>query len=61
MQFLCMVIFFRQPRFCDWGFNLGRGEECLKKWNLIPDKTDILVTHGPPIGKYLYTHIIKQS
>ncbi|XP_060573835.1 metallophosphoesterase MPPED2-like [Ruditapes philippinarum] len=39
-----------QPRFCDWGFNLDRGMECLKKWNLIPENTDILVTHGPPIG-----------
>jgi hypothetical protein len=22
----------------------------LKKWNQIPDDTDILVTHGPPVG-----------
>lgn len=39
-----------QPEFCDWGFNLPRGEKCLEKWNLIPDKTDILITHGPPVG-----------
>lgn len=39
-----------QPEFCKWAFNLPRGEECLKKWNLIPDDTDILVTHTPPIG-----------
>ncbi|KAH3751848.1 hypothetical protein DPMN_186425 [Dreissena polymorpha] len=39
-----------QPEFCDWGFNLSRGEACLQKWNLIPDDTDILITHGPPIG-----------
>ncbi|XP_052812554.1 metallophosphoesterase domain-containing protein 1-like [Mya arenaria] len=39
-----------QPEFCDWGFNLPRGQACLEKWNLIPDKTDILITHGPPIG-----------
>lgn len=39
-----------QPEFCDWGFNLARGERCLEKWNMIPDKTDILITHGPPIG-----------
>ncbi|XP_045178453.2 metallophosphoesterase MPPED2-like [Mercenaria mercenaria] len=39
-----------QPEFCDWGFNLPRGEKCLEKWNLIPSSTDILITHGPPIG-----------
>lgn len=39
-----------QPEFCDWGFNLPRGEACLEKWNLIPDTTDILITHGPPVG-----------
>ncbi|KAL4217095.1 Metallophosphoesterase mpped2 [Mactra antiquata] len=40
-----------QPEFCDWGFNLPRGEMCLEKWDLIPINTDILITHGPPIGK----------
>jgi Icc-related predicted phosphoesterase len=39
-----------QPWFCDWAFNLERGQPCLDKWRLIPDDTDILVTHGPPIG-----------
>ncbi|KAI8778427.1 metallophosphoesterase mpped2 [Biomphalaria glabrata] len=39
-----------QPEFCDWAFNLPRGKECLKKWDLIPDNTNILLTHGPPIG-----------
>ncbi|KAK3782991.1 hypothetical protein RRG08_058050 [Elysia crispata] len=39
-----------QPFFGDWGFNLPRGEACLEKWDKIPDDTDILVTHGPPIG-----------
>ena len=48
-----VLIFYRQPRFCDWGFNLDRGQDCLDKWNLIPDHTDILITHGPPIGKYI--------
>ena len=41
---------FRQPEFGGWAYNLKRGEECLEKWNLIPDDTDILVTHGPPLG-----------
>uniref|UniRef100_A0A023F627 Putative metallophosphoesterase domain-containing protein 1-like isoform 1 n=1 Tax=Triatoma infestans TaxID=30076 RepID=A0A023F627_TRIIF len=39
-----------QPEFQRWAFNLPRGEECLKKWHMIPDDTDILVTHTPPIG-----------
>ena len=39
-----------QPEFGDWAFNLKRGQDCLSKWNLIPADTDILVTHGPPLG-----------
>ena len=36
------------PVFCDWGFNLPRGEKLLEKWKKIPTDTDILITHGPP-------------
>lgn len=39
-----------QPWFFDWAFNLQRGEEIRRKWELIPDDTDILVTHGPVYG-----------
>jgi Icc-related predicted phosphoesterase len=39
-----------QPRFYDWAFNLNRGREMAEKWNLIPQDTDILITHGPPNG-----------
>ncbi|KAL6058555.1 Metallophosphoesterase mpped2 [Balamuthia mandrillaris] len=39
-----------QPEFCDWGFNLARGEQCQEKWDLIPSGIDILITHGPPLG-----------
>jgi predicted phosphohydrolase len=39
-----------QPWFYDWAFNRQRGEEIAKHWALIPDDTDILVTHGPPFG-----------
>ena len=39
-----------QPEFCDWAFNLPRGEKCLEKWDLIPEGTDIVMTHGPPVG-----------
>lgn len=41
----------RQPWFYGWGFNLPRGQALLEKWNLIPDGIDILITHGPPLGK----------
>ena len=27
-----------------------RGAEIAEKWKLIPDDTDILITHGPPNG-----------
>lgn len=37
-----------QPYFCNWAFNLPRGEALKEKWDKIPEKVDILVTHGPP-------------
>jgi Icc-related predicted phosphoesterase len=37
-----------QPWFHDWAFNRQRGEDIKKHWDLIPDSTDILITHGPP-------------
>lgn len=39
-----------QPWFCDWAFNLERGKPCREKWAVIPKNTDILITHGPPLG-----------
>jgi predicted phosphohydrolase len=39
-----------QPRFFDWAFNLDRGPEIAEKWKLIPEDTDVLITHGPPSG-----------
>lgn len=36
-----------QPPFCDWAFNLPESE-LEKKWAMIPDDTEILITHGPP-------------
>lgn len=39
-----------QPRFFGWAFNLERGEPLAEKWALIPDDTDVLITHGPPAG-----------
>jgi Icc-related predicted phosphoesterase len=40
-----------QPWFFDWAFNLPRdGPELAHYWSLIPDDTDVLITHGPPYG-----------
>lgn len=39
-----------QPTFFNWAFNVDRGEPIKKYWDMIPDHTDILVTHGPPYG-----------
>jgi predicted phosphohydrolase len=40
-----------QPWFHDWAFNLPRGgEELRARWEAIPADTDVVVTHGPPLG-----------
>ena len=39
-----------QPEFCNWAFNYKRGEDIDRIWKLIPDDTDVLITHGPPAG-----------
>ncbi len=38
------------PWFHNWAFNRERGSQIRQHWDLIPDDTDILVTHGPPSG-----------
>ncbi len=40
-----------QPLFHDWAFNMER--DCIgdKIWSQIPSNTDILLTHGPPLGR----------
>ena len=38
-----------QLEFCNWAFN--RTEEKLAQyWEAIPDDTDVLITHSPPLG-----------
>lgn len=37
-----------QPWFHSWAFNLQRGPEIARKWEMIPYDTDVLITHGPP-------------
>jgi Icc-related predicted phosphoesterase len=39
-----------QPEFCNWAFNLPRGKALKEKWDMIPNDTDVLITHGPPAG-----------
>ena len=49
-----------QPWFHNWAFNLPRGEKLAEKWAMIPDDTNILVTHGPPKGILDYTYYDKK-
>jgi len=39
-----------QPAFFNWAFNRERGKDICKHWDMIPDDTDILITHGPAYG-----------
>lgn len=39
------------PEFYDWAFNVPRGQPSVDIWSKIPTETDILVTHGPPLGR----------
>ena len=38
------------PFFNNWAFNADRGKVIARHWVKIPDDTQILVTHGPPMG-----------
>jgi Icc-related predicted phosphoesterase len=37
-------------RFHDWSFMRDPGEDIDRHWRLIPGHTDVLLTHGPPLG-----------
>lgn len=51
-----------QPWFYDWAFNLPRlGPELEEKWNMIPNDTDILITHTPPNGILDYVSNWRQN
>lgn len=39
-----------QPEFCKWAFNVPRGQQCMEKWDMIPEGLDVLITHTPPVG-----------
>ena len=38
------------PEYCGWAFMLDR-DVIGEKWRQIPSATDILITHGPPLGR----------
>ena len=38
------------PRFLDWSFMREPGPDIERHWAMIPDDTDVLVTHGPPFA-----------
>lgn len=39
-----------QPWFYDWAFNLRTEQELAERFEAIPEGTDILISHGPPLG-----------
>jgi predicted phosphohydrolase len=38
------------PEFGQWHFMLPRGPHLKRHWDMIPDDTDVLITHCPPYG-----------
>lgn len=38
------------PTFFEWAFMKDRGPEIRAVWEKIPHDTDVLITHGPPMG-----------
>ena len=38
------------PMFFDWYWMKERGEDIAERWRLMPDETDVLITHGPAHG-----------
>ena len=38
------------PAFMDWAFMRERGRDIARHWAMIPEQTDVLITHGPAYG-----------
>lgn len=53
------------PFWADWAFNVKPFELLIDHWKLIPENTDVLITHGPPYGicdlNVLGTHTVEGS
>jgi Icc-related predicted phosphoesterase len=47
------------PYFHNWAFN-RISNEIGKHWDMIPEGTDVLITHGPPKGILDFTHYDKE-
>ena len=45
-----------QPYFCGWAFNVPDSKKLLNIYQMIPDDTDILLTHCPPYGVLDQSH-----
>lgn len=40
-----------QPEFGNWAFMRRRGQALAEKWAAIPSGVDVLMVHGPPLGR----------
>lgn len=38
------------PKFFNWNYMAARGDDLGILWDMIPEDTDVLMTHGPPYG-----------
>ena len=38
------------PTFFNWEYNRNRGPDIKHHWDMIPDDTNVLITHGPAYG-----------
>jgi Icc-related predicted phosphoesterase len=38
------------PTFMNWAWMADRGASIKRYWDMIPEGTDVIVTHGPPFG-----------
>lgn len=47
------------PRFFNWSFMRDPGTSIEAHWNMIPEQTDVLITHGPPHG--IMDEVVRQN
>lgn len=41
-----------------YSFYRSRGQALLHKWNQIPNKLDVLITHTPPLGIFFFIYCL---
>jgi Icc-related predicted phosphoesterase len=49
------------PRFGNWAYMEERGADIRRHWDMIPEETDVLITHGPPIDVLDYSTITRMG